>query len=97
VIAASSSLSANLQGATLGVVAFEVKAVRRLRGFSSSTLPEVQLTIRSTSGCGTWTLLNAPVPRSSSVPNDIDPANLVGTGSSGYRVLVARAGEQLSY
>jgi predicted xylose isomerase-like sugar epimerase len=80
--------NANLQGETLGIVAFQVNEVRKLNGFSSSTLPEVQLTIRSASTCGTWTLFNAPVPRSSSVPNDIDPANLAGTGNNGYRQLL---------
>ena len=68
--------SANLQGATLGIVAFEVTAVRRLTGFSSSTLPEVQLTIAETSACGSLVLFNAPVPKSSSVPNDIDPGKI---------------------
>ena len=78
----------NLQGETLGIVAFRVDDVRRLNGFSSSTLPEVQLTILGADVCGAWSLLNAPVPRSSSVPNDIDPANLAGTGSNGYRQLL---------
>jgi hypothetical protein len=82
----------NLKGATLGVVAFDVTAVRRLRGFSSSTLPEVQLTIRATSRCGgSWALLDAPVPQSSSVPNDVDPAR----PATGYRTSV-QSGSALS-
>ncbi|HEX9895600.1 MAG TPA: hypothetical protein VGA78_16840 [Gemmatimonadales bacterium] len=63
-------MNGNLQGETLGIVAFHVNEVRTLNGFSSSTLPEVQITILSTSVCGNWVLFNAPVPASSSVPND---------------------------
>jgi hypothetical protein len=88
---------ANLQGETLGIVAFRVDDVRKLNGFSSSTLPEVQLTILETDVCGAWSLFNAPVPRSSSVPNDIDPANLAGNGPNGYRQLLTRPTELLFY
>jgi hypothetical protein len=87
----------NLQGETLGIVAFQVDAVRKLNGFSSSTLPEVQLTIVQTTACGTWTLFNAPVPRSSSVPNDIDPQNLAGVGSNGYRALLTHPAQALFF
>lgn len=86
---------ANLQGETLGIVAFRVDEVRRLRNFSSSTLPEVQLTILDTGVCGARSLFDAPVPRSSSVPNDIDPANLAGLGSNGYRQFLTLPGEPL--
>ncbi len=69
--------SANLQGETLGIVAFDgQRRCGRSTGFSSSTLPEVQLTITETSACGNLVLFNAPVPKSSSVPNDIDPGKL---------------------
>ena len=63
-------VNGNLMGETLGIVAFTVNAVRTLNNFSSSTLPEVQLTILDTATCGNWSLLNAPVPKSSSVPTD---------------------------
>jgi hypothetical protein len=86
----------NLQGETLGIVAFKVNEVRKLNGFSSSTLPEVQLTILDTSVCGNWFLFNAPVPKSSSVPNDIDPQDL----STNYRnstSFMTRPDEELFY
>jgi hypothetical protein len=87
----------NLKGETLGIVAFDVVEVRRQDQFSSSTLPEVQITIRNASVCGTWSLFNAPVPRSSSVPNDIDPLNLAGLGSNGYRQFLTLPGEPLFF
>jgi hypothetical protein len=78
----------NLQGETLGIVAFRVDQVRTLNGFSSSTLPQVTLTILdSASTCGNWQLFNAPVPRTSSVPNDRQVNSLAGTGTNGYRQL----------
>ncbi|HSL88270.1 MAG TPA: hypothetical protein VK870_03115, partial [Ignavibacteriaceae bacterium] len=56
----------------LGVVAFQVNEVRTLNNFSSSTLPEVQVTILDASSYSNsnFMLLSAPVPASSSVPND---------------------------
>lgn len=65
-------VNGNLQGETLGVVVFRVNEVRTLSNFSSSTLPEVQITILSASSFGNsnFDLLNAPIPMSSSVPND---------------------------
>ena len=65
-------VNGNLQGETLGIVAFRVNEVRTLDGFSSSTLPEVQITIMaaSTYSNSNFALLNAPIPMSSSVPND---------------------------
>ncbi len=65
-------VNANLQGETLGVVAFQVNEVRTLNNFSSSTLPEVQITILDAASYANnnFMLLSAPVPASSSVPND---------------------------
>ena len=65
-------VNGNLQGETLGVVAFQVNGVRTLNNFSSSTLPEVQITILDASlfGNSVFSLLGAPIPASSSVPND---------------------------
>jgi len=65
-------VNGNLQGETLGVVVFRVNEVRTLNNFSSSTLPEVQITILDASlySNSNFMLLSAPVPASSSVPND---------------------------
>ncbi|MBS4035767.1 MAG: hypothetical protein KGZ85_14985 [Ignavibacterium sp.] len=65
-------VNGNLQGETLGVVAFQVNEVRTLNNFSSSTLPEVQITILDAASYSNsnFMLLSAPVPASSSVPND---------------------------
>jgi len=72
-------VNGNLKGETLGVVAFRVDATSTLNGFSSSTLPQVRLTITDPSACGQWQLFNAPVPESSSVPNDrIAPGSPTG-------------------
>ena len=77
----SLGVNGNLKGETLGVVAFHVDATSTLNGFSSSTLPQVRITISNPSACDQWQLFNAPVPESSSVPND-----RVAPGSaSGYR------------
>jgi hypothetical protein len=71
--------SGNLQGETLGIVAFTVNQTRTLDGFSSSTLPQVTLTINDASACNPTELFNAPVPKSSSVPNDrIAPGSPMG-------------------
>jgi hypothetical protein len=71
--------SGNLQGETLGIVAFTVTQTRTLDGFSSSTLPQVTLTINDASTCNPTELFNAPVPKSSSVPNDrIAPGSPTG-------------------
>jgi hypothetical protein len=68
----SLGVNGNLQGETLGVVAFRVNEVRTLENFSSSTLTEVQITILNSSEFenGNFNLLSAPIPASSSVPND---------------------------
>jgi hypothetical protein len=65
-------VNGNLQGETLGIVAFRVNEVRTLEGFSSSTLPEIQITILDASMFGNSYigLHNAPIPMSSSIPND---------------------------
>ena len=67
----------NLQGATLGVVAFTVldNGVNQMNQFSSSTLPEAQIRIEDASQfcVAPLELFGAPIPKSSSVPNDIDP------------------------
>lgn len=65
-------VNGNLQGETLGVVVFRVNEVRTLNNFSSSTLPEVQITILDAAlySNSNFMLLGAPVPASSSVPND---------------------------
>src|SRR5688572_30717634 len=83
----------NVQGETLGIVAFTVNETRTLNGFSSSTLPEVQITILNTNVCGTFQLFNAPVPRSSSEPIDREaPGSPVG-----YRALMAWANAALFF
>jgi hypothetical protein len=85
----SLGVNGNLQGATLGIAAFRVNAVRTLNNFSSSTLPEVQVTVLNPAeACRSFKLFNPPVPNSSSVPNDRVVANLAGTGSNGYRSLL---------
>ena len=72
-------LDANLQGDTIGIVAFTVlvDGVHKVDGFSSSTLPEAQIRIEDASEvCSApLDLFNVPIPKSSSVPNDIDPYN----------------------
>lgn len=71
--------NANLQGATLGIVAFTVIQTRTLNGFSSSTLPQVTIRINNPATCNPTELFNAPVPKSSSIPNDrIAPGSSVG-------------------
>lgn len=68
----SLGINGNLQGEALGVVTFRVNEVRTLNDFSDSTLPEIQITILDAASFANsnFMLLNAPVPTSSSVPND---------------------------
>ena len=68
-------LQGNLQGATLGVVAFDVTAVAARTDGSSSDLPRVTIRVRDPALCETDLFLfrNAPVPSSSSEPFDIMP------------------------
>ncbi len=80
----------NLQGATLGIVAFTVldNGVNKMNRFSSSTLPEAQIRIEKAADfCGgPFELFGAPIPKTSSVPNDVDPHSL--TDDNGYRAAV---------
>jgi hypothetical protein len=85
--------SGNLQGETLGIVAFTVTQTRTLNGFSSSTLPQVTLTINDASSCNPNELFNAPVPKSSSVPND----RIAPGSQTGYKALMAVAGQPLFF
>lgn len=71
-----SPLNANLQGATLGLVVFDIVNVVERTDGSSSSLPRVTITIRSVSDATAAPLMlfsNAPVPQSSSEPYDIAP------------------------
>ncbi len=71
-----SPLEGNLQGANLGVVAFDVLQVRERTDGSSSDLPRVTIRIRNVSAVAELELslfTNAPVPESSSEPFDIRP------------------------
>jgi hypothetical protein len=83
----------NLQGETLGVAAFRVDETTTLSGFSSSTLPQVTITVLDPSVCGNWKLFNAPVPTSSSEPNDVEAPG----SPSGYRALATWPGEALFF
>jgi uncharacterized repeat protein (TIGR01451 family) len=95
---ASLGVNGNLQGSTLGIVAFTVNVVRTLNNFSSSTLPEVQITVRDPKlVCRNFKLLNAPVPNSSSEPNDRVVENLAGVGSKLYRRLFFDVNQPLVY
>ncbi|WP_407523834.1 hypothetical protein PDL71_18065 [Lacibacter sp. MH-610] len=65
-----------LKGDNLGVVAFDVLETRKRTDGSSGSLPSVTIRIRSVSEVSSTTLKlfsNAPVPRSSSEPFDINP------------------------
>ena len=77
----------NLQGATLGIVAFTVldNGVNKMNRFSSSTLPEAQIRIESAAEfCGgPFELFGAPIPKTSSIPADIDPHSIAD--DTGYR------------
>lgn len=75
-------LLGNLQGSTLGVVAFTVLHAVKLNGFSGSSLPEMHVRIEDASNCSPTRLNDAPIPGSSSEPADVDPAS---PPSSGYR------------
>ncbi len=65
-----------MTGTKVGVVALTVDDVTKLTGFSSSSLPKVDLTIRDAETVCEQDLtlhLDAPEPTSSSEPFDIDP------------------------
>lgn len=69
-------LSGNLQGANLGLVALEVLDVRRRTDGSSGSLPRVSVRIKAVDAAMNAPLKlfsNAPVPRSSSEPFDVNP------------------------
>ena len=69
-------LNGNLKGANLGLAAFEVENVTQLTGYSSGSLPKVEIEIRDAAEVcnGPLTLLSAaPAPTSSSQPYDTVP------------------------
>ncbi len=71
-----SPLLGNLQGNNLGIVALKVLDVQRRTDGSSSSLPKVLVEIQDVNVVKTKNLYlfkNAPVPRSSSEPEDIMP------------------------
>lgn len=77
-----SPLEGNLQGANLGMVAFEVLSVSERTDGSDSDLPSVNiriLDVRSLSDFGLVLFSNAPVPQSSSEPFDIVPPQSTNT------------------
>jgi uncharacterized repeat protein (TIGR01451 family) len=66
-------LTASLKGANLGTVAFEVRSATPLTGFSSSSLPQVEVEILDAEEVCERPLelfADAPEPRSSSEPSD---------------------------
>ncbi|HMO31435.1 MAG TPA: hypothetical protein PKE63_02710 [Lacibacter sp.] len=75
-----SPLNGSLKGDNLGVVAFDVLEVRRRTDGSSGSLPSVRIRIRSVTEASSARLVlfsNAPVPRSSSEPFDVNPTATV--------------------
>ena len=73
-----SPLLGNLQGANLGIVAFDVLKVEKRTDGSSSSLPKVTIKIRDADAVKSGALKlfsNAPVPQSSSEPFDINPVS----------------------
>ncbi len=75
-----SPLEGNLQGANLGLVAFEVLEVRERAEGSTSSLPRVTIRIRDVnevSGLELMLFSNAPAPQSSSEPFDVSPPGAV--------------------
>ena len=64
-------VNGNLQGETYGILAFKVIGTFTNDLFSSSTLPDVQIQILDASEvCNIFQIFRAPVPESSSIPND---------------------------
>lgn len=77
-----SPLEANLQGANLGLVAFEVLGISERTDGNDSDLPSVSiriLDVESISDFGLVLFSNAPVPQSSSVPFDVTPPQSTDT------------------
>jgi hypothetical protein len=71
-----SPLNGSLKGENLGLVAFDVLEVRKRTDGSSGSLPAVKIRIRAVSEASAASLKlfsNAPKPRSSSEPFDINP------------------------
>ncbi|MBI4608338.1 MAG: hypothetical protein HY726_04950 [Candidatus Rokubacteria bacterium] len=69
-------LNGSLKGANLGTVAFDVLAVTQLTGFSSSSLPQVEIRILDADEVCEGPLglfVTAPEPTSSSEPFDVVP------------------------
>jgi hypothetical protein len=69
-------LNGNLQGANLGMVALEVISVTKRTDGSSGSLPKVSVKIKSVDEAKAAQIKlfsNAPVPKSSSEPYDINP------------------------
>lgn len=69
-------IQANLQGANLGIVAFKVVSVEKRNNGSDSDLPKVTITILDANAMdqeGLYLFKNAPVPASSSEPEDVTP------------------------
>jgi hypothetical protein len=81
-----SPLNGNLQGENLGTAAFNVLDVVYLPGFSTGTLPRVQIEILDAEEICEQSLnlyLDAPVPPSSSEPYDVKPNDM--SDNSGYK------------
>jgi hypothetical protein len=74
-----SPLRGNLQGANLGIVAFEILSVEARTNGSDGDLPRITVRVKSTGDVAALQLslfANAPVPQSSSEPFDVTaPAN----------------------
>jgi hypothetical protein len=69
-------LQGNLQGANLGMVALQVISVTKRTDGSSGSLPQISVKIKNVEEAKAATLKlfsNAPVPKSSSEPFDINP------------------------
>lgn len=71
-------MDGNLQGSTQGTVAFRVLDVRKLNGYSSSSLPKMEIEILDPALCEEPLVLfeEPPALKSSSEPFDIDPAGV---------------------
>ena len=73
-----SPMEANLKGANLGLIAFDIVEVTPRTGASDSSLPVVRIRIRDLNDVGLLPLMifsNPPIPDSSSEPVDVEPAN----------------------
>jgi hypothetical protein len=71
-----SPINANLMGANLGIVAFDVLEVKKRTDGSDGSLPSVSIRIRNADEVGNMAMglfSNAPVPQSSGEPFDVTP------------------------